>query len=329
MNRNHEVKTIISIVNYCSATLVCEMLPELISQLDRINNRVIIVDNNSPDDSVSVLSKFIEDKKIQDFVFLISSELNGGFSYGNNLAINYSIENLDFQADYVLLLNPDTKILKSAIHKLIDFMETHPSAGIAGSQLIGEDGKAQRSAFKFHTLMSEMLSSLRLGILDKYFSRYLVSTDYIAEERCIVDWVAGASMLIRYSIFEKIGLMDESYFLYFEETDFCLQAKRSGWECWYVPDSKVIHLVGQSTGIVSGDVSRRRRPKYWFQSRQHYFRKNHGFFYCLMTDLLWGIGFTFTKVRYFLQGKKSSDPTHMWRDFWTNSILLSWITSGS
>ncbi|BDZ74641.1 glycosyl transferase [Methylophaga marina] len=325
MNHNSNIRIVISIVNYCSANLVCQLLPDLVSELEAFNARVVIVDNHSPDNSISLLTDFIQNEKLHDSVSLVSSDINGGFSYGNNLAINYAIETLAFQPDYVFLLNPDTKILKSALCKLIDFMETHPKAGVAGSQLVSEAGDIQRSAFNFHSLISEALSSLRIGLLDKYFSNYLVSSEFIPKNSCLVDWVAGASMLVRYSMLENIGLMDESYFLYFEETDFCLQAKRAGWECWYVPQSQVVHYVGQSTGVVSGDVSRRRRPKYWFQSRQYYFRKNHGFFYCLIADLIWGLGYSFTKLRYFIQGKKSSDPVHMWKDFWRNSILFSWI----
>lgn len=325
MNHNSNIRVVISIVNYCSANLVCQLLPGLVRELEAFNARVVIVDNHSPDNSISLLTDFIQNEKLHDSVSLVSSDINGGFSYGNNLAINYATETLAFQPDYVLLLNPDTKILKSALYKLIDFMENHPKAGVAGSQLVSEAGDIQRSAFNFHSLMSEALSSLRIGLLDKYFSNYLVSSEFIPKNSCLVDWVAGASMLVRYSMLENIGLMDESYFLYFEETDFCLQAKRAGWECWYVPQSQVVHYVGQSTGVVSGDVSRRRRPKYWFQSRQYYFRKNHGFFYCLITDLIWGLGYSFTKLRYFIQGKKSSDPVHMWKDFWRNSILFSWI----
>ena len=138
-----------------------------------------------------------------------------------------------------------------------------------------------------------------------------------------VDWVSGACMLIRREVLKDIGLMDEDYFLYFEETDFCLQANRQGWPCWYVPDSRVIHYVGQSTGVVSGDVERRRRPQYWFQSRQRYFLKNHGVFYTLMTDFVWGSTFALWRLRRRVQKKPDLDPEKMLLDFWKNSLFIT------
>ena len=117
MNHNSNIRIVISIVNYCSANLVCQLLPDLVSELEAFNARVVIVDNHSPDNSISLLTDFIQNEQLHDSVSLVSSDINGGFSYGNNLAINYAIETLAFQPDYVLLLNPDTKILKSVSSK--------------------------------------------------------------------------------------------------------------------------------------------------------------------------------------------------------------------
>ena len=90
------------------------------------------------------------------------------------------------------------------------------------------------------------------------------------------DWVNGASMMIRREVFETVGLMDEEYFLYFEETDFCRRVVRAGWPIWHVPASRVVHLEGQSTGVTGADLAKKPRPKYWFDSRARYFRKNLG-----------------------------------------------------
>ncbi len=318
-------RLLISVVNYCSAELVCSMLPTLLRQIDTDTDRIVIVDNQSPDSSVSVLKAFIKQNNYYEYVHLVESHKNGGFSYGNNLAIKTGKEIYHSDPEYVWLLNPDTLVQPKTLDALLTFMVSEPRAGIIGSRLESHDGTVQGSAFRFCSIWSELLSSLSIGILNKKFQSYLVTLPEMPDTSIECDWVAGASMFVRYKVFEEAGLMDETYFLYFEETDFCLQAKRAGWKCWYVPESRVVHYVGQSTGVVSGDVQRRRRPKYWFQSRQHYFKKNFGVIYTMLTDLAWGLGFSLLKLRYLIQGRKGTDPEYMLRDFWRNSIFLSWL----
>lgn len=325
MGELNQLRVLVSIVNYCSAELVCQMLPDLIHQIDKSKDRIVIVDNQSPDDSFKVLNDFINSFNLNEHVEVVLADKNGGFSYGNNLAIKTAVEKYQTTPEYVWLLNPDTKLLENALLNLFNFFDEYSNAGILGSRLEGEDGELQGSAFRFHTLKSELLSGLRLGITDTLFSKYLVSPKEIPDEPTQVDWLAGASMFVRYSVIEDIGLMDETYFLYYEETDFCLQAHKFGWQSWYVPSSRIIHYVGQSTGVVSGDSLRRRRPKYWFQSRQYYLIKNHGIIYTALADLSWGGMFTVHKVLDFIRFKFHNDAKYLWRDFWRNSIFLSWL----
>lgn len=319
------IRILISIVNYCSAEFVCRNLPDLIKQIDKTRDRIVIVDNQSPDDSFEVLKEFVNASSFNEYVEVILADKNGGFSYGNNLAIKMAMEKYQATPSYIWLLNPDTKLLDGALKNLVGFCDLNPNAGILGSRLESEIGVPQESAFNFCSLASELLSSTSIGYLNRIFSKSLVSLNYIPDTPTRCDWVAGASMFIRYSVIENVGLMDENYFLYFEETDFCLQSTRAGWESWYVPSSRVIHFVGQSTGVVSGDSLRRRRPKYWFQSRQYYFLKNHGLIYTIAVDLVWGIGFSILTLRNFIMGRRGGDPEHMLRDFWRNSIFLSWL----
>src|SRR5262249_24939007 len=150
--------------------------------------------------------------------------------------------------DYVLLLNPDTVVRPGAIRPLIDFMERHPEVGITGCRLEYPDGEPQRSAFRFPTIWSEFEGGIRVGVLSKLLNREVVAPR-VSDEPHPTDWMAGASMLVRRAVFDDIGLMDEGYFLYFEETDFCLRARRAGWPGWYVPASHVVHLVGQASGV--------------------------------------------------------------------------------
>lgn len=316
---DHQQRLLVAIVNYKTPELVCNLLDSLIPQLDESQDQVCLVDNDSKDHSLNTIAQHIDKKGYRHYVKLIAAPKNGGFSYGNNLAIRSVGTDIP---EYVLLLNPDTNVLVNSIAALLDFMVQRPDVGIAGARVEGEDGQVQGSAFRFHTISSEFENGLRFGLVSQLLAKKRVPMA-LGKSAMKVDWVSGACMLIRREVLKDIGLMDEDYFLYFEETDFCLQANRQGWPCWYVPDSRVIHYVGQSTGVVSGDVERRRRPQYWFQSRQRYFLKNHGVFYTLMTDFVWGSTFALWRLRRRVQKKPDLDPEKMLLDFWKNSLFIT------
>src|SRR5262249_8484299 len=155
------------------------------------------------------------------------------------------------------------------------FMKAHPEVGIAGSRLEDPDGTPQRCAFRFPSAASELEEGIRIGFVSRLLQHSVVAPP-VRNEAHETDWVAGASMIVRRGVFDEIGLMDDEYFLYFEEVDFCLRARRGGWTCWYVPASRVVHLVGQASGVTDVKRPMKRRPRYWFESRSRYFRRNHG-----------------------------------------------------
>jgi GT2 family glycosyltransferase len=128
--------------------------------------------------------------------------------------------------------------------------------------------------------------------------------------------------MVRRSVFASIGLLDEGYFLYHEETDFCLQAQRAGWTSWYVPESRVMHIAGGSTGVTTRNAPLKRRPQYWFDSRRRYFTKNHGWAYAVVADLAWSTGLVSKQLRRRLQRRPSQDPPHLLWDSLRNSTLL-------
>ena len=312
---------LVVVVNYRTPDLTINCLRSLIPELTNLPRmQVTVVDNDSGDDSVTKIAKAIATEGWNDWVKLIASPHNGGFSYGNNLAIRPVLESSD-PADYFLLLNPDTEIRSGAIKALVDFMTQHPQAGIAGSRYELADGTPWQITLRFPTILSELDAGLRLGIVTKLLRKWVVAQP-AGDEACSVDWLPGASMLIRREVLETVGLMDEEYFLYYEETDYCLQTKRAGWSCLYVPDSLVMHIGGQSTGVDLVDEMPERLPKYCFDSRRRYFTKNHGVVYAAIADLVWIAGFSLWKVRQFVQRKPNSDTPYYLRDFIRNSVLF-------
>jgi N-acetylglucosaminyl-diphospho-decaprenol L-rhamnosyltransferase len=281
--------------------------------------RVELVDNASPDQSAQSLSDAISGYRWERWVQLTIADRNGGFAYGNNVGIGLAFSR-DARFDYILLLNPDTVVQPDAIAQLVDFLDTNPKVGISGSRLEDSNGNAQESAFRFPTMASELLNGIRLRFLSRLLNGYVVAPP-VRKDSHRTDWVAGASMLIRREVIEQIGLLDEEYFMYYEEVDFCKRAQQAGWECWYVPSSRVVHLVGQSSGINSADKKPKRRPAYVFESRRRYFQKHHGRLYAILADVAWLTTFPLWRLRRWIQCKPDTDPPYLWWDMLRHSSL--------
>lgn len=278
--------TWIVIVNYRTAELTIDCLRALSTQVaDLVGGRVVVVDNDSGDGSTEKLSSAIEREGWSGWASVMSLDRNGGFAFGNNAGIRAALASAD-HVDYVMLLNPDTVVRERAIKALVEFMEGHPHAGIAGSLLENTDGGVECSAHRIHSPLSELDAGARLGLLSRLLHRYVVSECPAAEaHQC--DWVSGASLIVRREVLEQVGLMDDGYFLYFEEVDFCRRAQQAGWECWYVPDSRVMHLEGASTDI---RATAKRRARYWYDSRRRFFVKHYGITGLIAADVLWALG---------------------------------------
>lgn len=312
---------LVAILNYRTPDLTIDCLRSLVTEVELLpGTRVVVSDNASGDVSVEKISTAIETEGWGDWVSFMPLERNGGYAFGNNAVIRPALQSAD-PPTYFLLLNPDTVVRPGALKVLVDFMNQHPQVGIAGSRLEDPDGTPQCSAFRFQTVLSELDSGLRLGVVSKFLAKWVVAPP-IPEEVCQTDWVAGASMIVRRELFEQVGLLDEKYFMYYEEMDFCLQAKKSGWTCWYVPQSRVVHLVGQSSGVTDTKQPPKRRPQYWFDSRRRYFVKNYGWLYSALADTLWIFGFFLWRLRRVIQGKPDPDPPQLLGDFIRNSLLF-------
>ena len=312
----------IVIVNYKTPALVVDCLRSLVEEVKVVGDcKVVVVENGSPDESATIIGKAITENGWQSWAEQLAIPKNLGFAGGNNVALQPLLA-ADPKPDYVLLLNPDTVVRPGAVKVLLDFLEAHPQIGIAGSRLEDPDGTPQRSAFRFHTIRSELENGLKLGFVSRLFAGSLVAPPVRDDEHAI-DWVAGASMLVRREVFDAIGLLDDGYFLYYEEVDFMLRAARAGWPTWYVPTSRVVHLVGQASGVTDTKKPARRLPPYWFAARKRYFTKNHGWFYAKAADVCWLGGFMLWRLRRRVQGKPDTDPPHYIGDF----VRYTWLTT--
>lgn len=311
---------LIVIVNYRTADLTIDCLRSLEPEVCGLaKTRVAITDNGSPDDSPARIAAAVASHGWQDWATFVPLARNGGFAYGNNEAIRPALAGPS-PPEYVLLLNPDTVMRPGALRPLLDFAAEHPRAGIIGSRLEDPDGTPQSSAFRFPSLLGEVENALRLGLATRLLHRWCVAPPPAAACHQ-TDWVAGASMLIRREVFDEIGLLDEGYFMYFEEVDFCRRARAAGWTCWYEPASRVVHLVGQASGVTDPKL-RRRRPAYWFESRRRYFLGHHGWAYAALSDAAWAAAYAAWRCRRFVQRKTDRDPPRLLSDFLWHSTLV-------
>lgn len=304
-------------MNFRVADLTIDCLRSIAVDMASVpGTHVAVCENGSCDGSANQLRQAIE-QEWKSWCSVIVLDRNLGFTGGNNVAIRPYLESSE-PPDYVLLLNPDTIVRPNALKALVDFMENNAIVGIAGSRLEDPDGTPQRSAFRFLTPLGALEGGLRLGLASRVLKRWIVAPpvlDYAFQ----TDWVSGASMIIRRAVFGDVGLLDEGFFTYFDDVDFCFNAMKKGWQTWYFPGSRIVHLVGQSSGI---NRTARRMPSYVLEARRRYFLKNHGPLYTVAVDTCTILGLSLWRLRIILTGKKDSSPPHLLFDSLRHSVFV-------
>jgi hypothetical protein len=226
---NWNVKELLS---NCLQSLLdaCQASPGLIAE-------IIVVDSASTDGSPAMVQAEFPQ------VRLIHSDENLGYARGNNVGVGAA------QGRYLFLLNPDTVVKPAALGHMVGYMETHPGVGAVGPQLLWPDGMVQSSRRRFPTLGSLFWESTLPGQwfpTNQHARRYHVADRSANWTQC-VDWVVGAAILIRRAAWADVGPIEETFFMYFEETDWCRRAAEAGWSIHYLPDAQVIHHEGKSS----------------------------------------------------------------------------------
>jgi GT2 family glycosyltransferase len=290
---NPEIDLSVIIVNYNVKDLFKKCLQSIFNFQEELKFEVIIVDNHSEDQSLKML------KENFSHVKLIENQHNLGFSVACNQGIRQS------RGRYILLLNPDTEFTAGGISEMIKFMDSFPQVGICGPKMVDPQGKTHFSARSFPSYLTAISSSQ--SILNRIFptnplSRRYLLKDQDRDQKLEVDWVSGSCLLTKRGVFEKIGLLDEQFFMYVEDVDFCYRAKKAGFSVYYFPNSVVIHHIGKST--------QKRKLAMLVEhhrSMYHFYRKNHhpnvflkGIVFLSIWIRLWFVGwvdFSYTLLR--------------------------------
>lgn len=251
----------ICIVSWNTLELLRQCLLSIQGCADDADVEVIVVDNASTDGSAEMVR--LEFPAVR----LFANDANSGFAAGCNTAVRSST------GRYILLLNSDTVILPPALHVMMRFLDEHPEAGAVGCRLLNPDGSPQVSYRRFPTLTWRYAISILLSKAHHHIRplRGMLDTFVRGEgpsHPVAVDWVSGACLMTRREVFEEVGYLDERFFMFCEEIDWCHRVRKASWEIYYVPDAEVIHYSGQSS-------KQNKLRTYWsvVRSSYEYFRK--------------------------------------------------------
>lgn len=264
----------IIIVSWNVKNLLRENLNALYKSEGDFNYEVFLVDNASQDSTNEmIMSEFPR-------IRLITNDKNLGFSRANNQAIKYA------QGKYILLLNPDMKVFPDTLNNMIGWMDNHKEAWVAGCNLIDESGQTVRHVRRFPDVWDQLAIVLKIPhLFPKILSKYLnVNFDYTKPAE--VDTIRGSFFMIRSEAIEEVGYLDERYFVWFEEVDYCQRVVRAGGQVWYTPAAECIDLVGQSFKL----IKRRSGQKYFRDSQLKYFKKWQPAWQYRALNYAWPIG---------------------------------------
>lgn len=238
----------IIIVNYNVAEYLLKCLTSIYNSVKGIMFEVIVVDNASSDGSVEAL------KNEFPMVKLIVNSENLGFAKANNQGIEAA------SGKFVLLLNPDTEVIGQSFIEMLKFLKDNKKTGIVGPCLLNSDGSVQNTGYKFPTL----------GILFKVNFLGMSDQPVKLNKPEPVDWLQGSCMMIKKEVFTELGLLDEAFFMYGEEKDFCFRAKKAGWEIYSLPQCEVVHHANKSAINYQGEALVE-----YHKSQLHFFRKHY------------------------------------------------------
>ena len=275
----------IIIVNYNTEKLILDCIQSIHEKTEGISFEIIVVDNASPNEP-SMLKK---DNRIK----YIQSETNLGFGRANNLGAKYA------KGDYLHFLNPDTILINNAIYALWDYIRQHPEVGMVGSNLYQKDLSPNHSyGIKDPSILQEILWS-------REFTKKIYGKDFNYDEAPKkVAHIVGASMMILKNLFNQIKGFDEDFFMYCEETYLCYIVRKNGYTIMNVPQSKIIHLEGQSFTL------KKSREDRTYEGRKLYFIKRYNKTYYCVCNLVMAINSTINIIYFFIVGKK--EPREYW-----------------
>lgn len=304
----------ISIVNTNNRTLLDQCLGSIYQATRQISFEIFVVDNCSNDGSAEMV------RRKYPAVHVIENEKVLGYSASHNRALKRC------QGRSVLVFNEDMLVKSGALDIMVAFMDAHPDAGMLGCRLLNPDGSLQPSCRTFPDLRIVLFRSLYLDKLlprNRWTGANFMSYwghDTVRE----VDVIKGCCMVVRREVLDQVGLMDERFFIYYEETDWCYRTKQQGWKIYFTPDAEIVHYGEQTTSRQSARMTLIHR-----QSQLKYFQKHHGevtaFLVRLLSILETGLRVVYWSLSLLLRRRNRSAATEKIALYW---LSLRWLMCG-
>ena len=300
----------IVVLNYRTAALTNDCLDSLASEIEP-GFRAVVVDNASGDGSAEAIAAHIAQRGYGGWAELLRSPVNAGFAAGNNLGIR------SVPARAYLLLNSDTLVRPGALRQLLGALGDHPRVGMVAPSAEDGSGRVVETCFRFPHPMTELLRAASTGLLTAALRRYDVPSR-ASDAPLEPDWVPFAAVMIRRELIDAIGLLDDGYFMYFEDLDYCLNARAAGFGILYWPDARIVHFVGGSSNVTTAGEGLRRAPRYFYEARSRFFAKHFGLPGLLLANAMWITGRGVSLPRELLQGKRPHLREGEASDIWIN-----------
>jgi GT2 family glycosyltransferase len=303
----------VSIINYRTGALTLACVRSVLADLGGLAATVVVVDNRSDDGSAEEIEAWIAAQVPPVPVRLVRSATNSGFSGGHNQGIAAA------PAAFYLVLNSDAVLRPGFFAALMAAAGAAPRAGLFAPRIDYDDGTQQISCFRFPTPASELIRGAATGPVTALLRRWdmpLAMPPAAAE----IGWASFACILLRHEMLAEVGPMDEGYFLYFEDTEYCWRARRAGWRIAYVPEARAVHYRGGSGPVKALARARKRLPGYFYASRTRFFTQAHGRAGLLAANLAWHLGRGIAQARRLLGKPVPPANAREAGDLWINAL---------
>lgn len=313
----------ISIINFRTADLTCECLASIrddcVANPDGLALDVVVVDNASGDGSDAVIEEWIALHAGPLLVRLVRSGTNSGFSGGHNQGISATQQG---NAPWHLILNSDAVVMPGCLTALGQAIaRAAPETGLISPSILDGSRSPAASRFRHHCATSELVRAAGSGPVSRLFPNGRVAiTDPSEQDWMHPDWVSFAAVLVRRQMVEAIGPMDEGYFLYFEDAEYCLRATRQGWAFSFAPDAQFQHSEGGSGDLVATKAAKRRLPAYYYASRSRFLYQAHGRWGLWLANASWYLGRLIAHMRRIAGRSVPPSHTREITDIWVNAL---------
>lgn len=302
---------VVSIINYKTCDMTIECMASVLEAASGHDVHIGVVDNHSEDGSAEKLEAWVAASPHSAQITVFRSPVNSGFSGGHNYVMSR------LPARSYLVLNSDALIRPGFFQHMENALAANARTGLIAPRIDSEDGSPQISCFRFPNPLSEFMRAARTGPLTRALQSYQVALGP-EPNPAQIEWASFACILLRGEMVQELGPMDEGYFLYFEDVEYALRARRAGWQIDYVPEARAVHFRGGSGPVKSLMSERKRLPKYYYASRTRFLYQAYGRLGLTAANTLWYVGRVIAQLSLLRLKRRRTRAKAEWRDIWIN-----------